>query len=168
MQTSDWENLAAHKKFESLDIYGPFLEKLGSILGGAAIIFHISLPSSTPLSVTLTAPVTECLSLLFPKSFDPAPFNSNFSEFRSLGIKASKEIQEVVGAWSIEESLKHEGIWKGKDGEEGSTFQMFAGWSSVKAHMEFKETEDFKTLIPKLREGPQGVEVFHVEFKKFE
>lgn len=34
--------------------------------------------------------------------------------------------------------------------------------------MEFRETEEFKKVIPYLREGAQGVEVFHVEFKKFE
>jgi hypothetical protein len=34
--------------------------------------------------------------------------------------------------------------------------------------MEFRATEGFKQMMPLLREGPLGMEVFHVELKKVE
>jgi hypothetical protein len=163
----DWESLGAHKRFESLDIYKPFLEKLGLLLASAPVIFHIALPSSTPSSTVLSAPVTEFISLFFQKSFDHAIFDANFAKFRSIGLETVKEAQGVVGAWSLEE-VKHDGIWKEENGEEGLMFLAFAGWPSVQVHMEFRETEAFKQMMPLLREGPLGMEVFHVELKKVE
>lgn len=39
------------------------------------------------------------------------------------------------------------------------------GWESRELHMKFRETEFLREIIPLLREGNGGVEMFHVSFK---
>ncbi|KAF2704235.1 hypothetical protein K504DRAFT_442302 [Pleomassaria siparia CBS 279.74] len=164
----EWETLASHAAFEAQPSYPDFRKSISGLLSAAPEIFHIHLSPSAPFSTPGSAPVTECVNMLFPKGYSPAAYTSNWKSFCTEGAELAKEARGAAGAWSIEE-VKHEGVWNEEEnGEEGPTFVAFIGWTSVEAHTKFRETDDFAKIIPYLRDGPKGVEVCHVAFKKFE
>lgn len=68
----------------------------------------------------------------------------------------------MMGGWSIEPH-KHEKLGEGVDGR---GFVAFVGWPTIDAHMKFRETEEFKEIIPLLRTGPTALAVHHVAFKR--
>ncbi|KAF2786583.1 hypothetical protein K505DRAFT_411893 [Melanomma pulvis-pyrius CBS 109.77] len=164
----DWENLAAHKTFEAQPTYGAFIQNLAPLVGGPLKVFHVALPLSTPFSGPGSAPVTECLNLYFGAGYAPADFARNWAQFHERGLQEATQALGIAGAWSLDE-VEHEGVWDKEElGAEGPSFAIFVGWPSVLAHMKFRESEVFPSLVGYLRDGPKATEVFHVEFKKFE
>jgi hypothetical protein len=69
--TTGWENLAAHQEFTKTPEFGPFLQQLGSLMGGAPTQFHAKLPETPSLPPNpFQAPVTECLNGYFASDQD--------------------------------------------------------------------------------------------------
>ncbi|KAF2260961.1 hypothetical protein CC78DRAFT_380220 [Lojkania enalia] len=142
-------------------IYAPFLTRLKPLLSGDVSLYHIA-PTHGPLSTPFAAPVTECLSLYLPASYPSSTYNDNFTNFKRGGEETGKDIiGGITGGWSIE---PHEHDSVGKDAK---LFAAFIGWPSVQAHMAYRETEEFPSVAKYLRDGPKGVKVCHVEFRKF-
>ncbi|EDU49368.1 ABM domain containing protein [Pyrenophora tritici-repentis] len=163
----DWDSLSSHQAFMSSPAYTPFLETLGDkILGGSPTLIHISFSSSpTPSSEPLSAPVTECINSFFEPTYDQSHYTTQFSQFgeKAAAIPGVKAIG-LAGGWSVEK-LPHENLG---EGVEGNVFNVFIGWPSVEAHMEFRGTQHFGEVIPMLRDGPKTMKMWHVAFEKFE
>ncbi|KAE8824177.1 hypothetical protein PTNB85_08733 [Pyrenophora teres f. teres] len=152
----------------NLPAYTPFLQILGDkILGGSPTLIHMSFSSSspTPPSESLSAPVTECVNSFFEPTYDQSQYTTQFSQF---GEKAAAipdiEALGLAGGWGLEK-LPHESLG---EGVEGSVFNIFIGWPTVEAHMEFRGTQHFGEVMPLLRDGPKAMKMWHVAFEKFE
>ncbi|KAF2470414.1 uncharacterized protein BDR25DRAFT_287334 [Lindgomyces ingoldianus] len=162
----DWESIESHKDFMNSPSYGPFIERLKPLLAGPPHLLHVKLPSQSPFSHPGAAPITECISMYFEPSYSTASYDPNWAKFKEGVEQMAKEAQGLTGGWGVED-VKHTVF--GKEGEEGEgkLFWAVIGWPSVDAHMKFRETEEFKKVIPYLREGPKALEVHHVAFQKF-
>jgi hypothetical protein len=69
--TIGWESLAAHQEFTKTPEFEPFLQQLGSLMGGAPTQFHVKLPETPSLPPNpFQAPVTECLNAYFAPEQD--------------------------------------------------------------------------------------------------
>ncbi|KAF2641453.1 hypothetical protein P280DRAFT_313771 [Massarina eburnea CBS 473.64] len=164
----DWESLDAHKAFAASPAYGPFLGKIATLLAAPPQVFHLSVPAEYPTSVPLSAPVTECLSLYFDPSYENADFNSNWAKFVKRAYELEKESGGigVTGGFSLEPH-KHKNL-AAEGEEEGAAklFGIFIGWPSIEKHLEFRNSEAMTTIRPYIQEGPKGMSVYHVAFKK--
>jgi hypothetical protein len=145
--------------------YQPFLDKLDEdILNGAPTVFHIQLPQppASDAENPLHAPVTECISAYLAPEYSQSQYGEQFASFKDEASKVPNvEATGLMGGWSVEDHKFQE------DGEEGKMFAAFIGWPSVDAHMNFRKTEEFKSVIGYARDGTRGLKVWHVEFKQF-
>lgn len=75
--------------------------------------------------------------------------------------KSATGYKGYAGGWSIEEVDQAKA-----DGGKAKVFTGLVGWSSVQAHLDFRETQEFKDNIHLLREAKDVVamDVFHVGF----
>ena len=140
--------------------YGPFSNKFGKILEGPPQLHHANLdphPPGPALS-SLRSPVTECITLYFPTSFDRSGFNSSWSIFKKTLEEKADGFRAVSTGWVIEE-LELEG-------EKYQAWAGFLGWDSVDAHMKYRETEAFKETIGGLREGTKAIKIYHASFEE--
>ncbi|KAF2623366.1 hypothetical protein BU25DRAFT_400769 [Macroventuria anomochaeta] len=161
----DWESLDAHRAFIASDAYGPFLDRLATILDGSPHFFHIKLPVPSQESGTpsFDAPVTECVSLYFDPSLDEATYNKSFSTFvAEAGKVQGSGATGLVGGWGVE---THK-VDRGED--EKKFFGAFVGWPSVESHMELWKKEEFRKVVENLKEGVEKIKMHHVAFKRFE
>lgn len=137
----DWDSVESHKKFMALPEYGPFLTQFGKVLGGPPQLHHANLDPHPPAPAisSFQSPVTECLTIYFPSSFDSSSFDSHWPTFKKTLEEKAKGFRSVSAGWVVEE-LEHEGMkcraWAG-----------CLGWDSVDAHMEYRNTEAFKESI---------------------
>ncbi|KAF2685524.1 hypothetical protein K458DRAFT_416757 [Lentithecium fluviatile CBS 122367] len=160
----DWKSLEAHKTFERSETYPPFLAALKPILAGAPTIFHLTLSPPTPFSTPISAPTTECISLYFTSDHSTAAYDANWAAFVDTAGKVPSEAQGLAGGWGVEE---HEYAKEGEQGGKKKFFGGFIGWPSVEAHMQFRKEEAFRGVVGHLRDGPVGIKVHHVHFRKF-
>ncbi|KAF1956756.1 hypothetical protein CC80DRAFT_593461 [Byssothecium circinans] len=72
-----WESLDAHKAFVTSTSYGPFSAKVGTLMGGPGQFYNLSIPAEYPVSIPLSAPVTESLSLYLDPSHENTAFEAN-------------------------------------------------------------------------------------------
>ncbi|KAF2000395.1 hypothetical protein P154DRAFT_466070 [Amniculicola lignicola CBS 123094] len=161
----EWDNIESHLNFTQSPAYGPFLEHLTPLLSARPHLFHVGISPSTPLSGPVSAPVTECISIFFDSSISRSAYNANIDKFREEGTAKAKDVIGMANGWVVE-GQTHEKV---EEGEEGKAVQYTAliGWPSVEAHMEFRKTEEFSNVIGYLRDGPKGLKVHHVAFKKY-
>ena len=157
---SDWDSVEAHQAFMASREYGPFITKFGKILDSPAQLHHANLDPHPPSAAvsSLRSPVTECLTLYFPTSFDRSRFNSNLAIFKKALEEKADGFRAVSAGWVVEE-LELEG---GKC----QAWAAFVGWDSVDAHMKYRETEAFKGTIGGLREGTQAIKLHHAIFEE--
>jgi heme-degrading monooxygenase HmoA len=145
--------------------YQPFLDKLDQeILAGDPILFHVQLPPSSASDAEnpLHAPVTECISAYLAPDYSQSQYTEQFTSFKNEASQVpGVEATGLTGGWSVEDHKFQE------DGDEGKMFATFVGWPSVDAHMNFRKTEEFKSVIGYVREGTRGLKMWHVEFKQF-
>ena len=140
--------------------YGPFSTKFGKILESPPQLHHANLDPHPPAPAvsSLRSPVTECLTLYFPTSFDRSGFNSNWPIFKKALEEKADGFRAVSSGWVVEE-LELEGgkyqAWAG-----------FLGWDSVDAHMKYRETEAFKGTIGGLRQGTKAIKAYHAIFEE--
>ncbi|KAH7341147.1 hypothetical protein BKA66DRAFT_434763 [Pyrenochaeta sp. MPI-SDFR-AT-0127] len=160
-----WDHIDSHTVFTKKPEYQPFLEKLGTILGGPPFLFHVKLPAGGAADANpFTAPVTECVSAYFDPSQSEEEYNTNFNNFRSEAAKIPNvEAIGLEGGWSVE-THQHENLGEGVDGK---LFAAFIGWPTVDSHMAFRKTEDFGKIIGHLRGGTKGIKMWHVAFTQY-
>ncbi|RMZ70146.1 nuclear pore complex subunit [Pyrenophora seminiperda CCB06] len=161
-----WDSLSAHQAFMSNSAYKPFLQTLNEkILDGTPTLLHIKFPADSSASTPLLAPITECINTFFSPDYDQSQYTSRFAQF---GAKAAAvpnlQATGAAGGWVVE-TLPHESL---SEGTEGTVFNVFIGWPSVKVHEEFRASDHFGEVVPLLREGPKGAKMWHVAFEKFE
>ncbi|KAJ9647048.1 hypothetical protein H2201_007216 [Coniosporium apollinis] len=157
----DWASLEAHETFMKSGTYQPFLKHLKSIASGDPELYHVRF--ETPFARPSSAPVTELVTLYFEPSYDPADFKENWQKFSETAAKNAEGIRSMAAGWSIEERY-HKSLG---EGVKGKVFVGAIGWTSVEAHMDYRETEAFKDSVKYLRDGPKGIEMHHVEFKGY-
>lgn len=109
-----------------------------------------------PYSPTaLRAPVTEILLAWFPKDISQELKDANTKKaelFAVKSLKACSDLHAINVGWGVENDFPMRG---GEEGQKGSLLAVFAGWSSIDAHMKFRETDEFKEAIPLIR-GMEG------------
>ncbi|KAF2278455.1 uncharacterized protein EI97DRAFT_456850 [Westerdykella ornata] len=166
----EWDDISSHKRFQSSPPYGPFRQALTPILSAPLKIHHILIPpSSTPYTIPLCAPVTECLALYFsPSSPHLDTFlANNWASFSSALQAEAPESKGITGGWAIEKTVASERM--GAEGEAGPAreFGGFIGWESVEDHMAFRSRKGFEGVVAHLRDGPEDLEMWHVRFERF-
>lgn len=157
----DWASLEAHETFMKSGTFQPFLKHIQSISTGPPDLFHVHF--ETPFSLPSSAPVTELVTLYFEDSYNPDDFADNWKKFSETAAKNAEGIRSMASGWSIDD-VKHKSLG---EGVKGKAFVAGIGWTSVKAHMDYRETEAFKDSVKFLRDGPKGIEMHHVEFKGY-
>lgn len=141
--------------------FQPFLKHIQSISTGPPDFFHVRF--ETPFSRPSSAPVTELVTLYFEDSYNPDDFADNWKKFSETAAKNAEGIRSMASGWSIDD-VKHKSLG---EGAKGKAFVAGIGWTSVKAHMDYRETEAFKDSVKYLRDGPKAIEMHHVEFKGY-
>ncbi|KAJ3037437.1 hypothetical protein HDV00_001676 [Rhizophlyctis rosea] len=112
----------------------------------------------------LLAPVTEILLAYFPSDISPetkAAATANWKQFVDNALHKCKDVTAVNYGWGVENDFPIRGV---EDGQKGSVLVALIGWPSIDAHMEFRETEEFKQnigLLPSM-EGVLKMTMFHV------
>jgi len=133
-----------------------------TIVDGSIDMMHANFtphPPSDAVSRT-TSPATEVLTCYFTAKDES--FEGNANKLLDVIKEKAKGFKAASVGWVIED-VEHESIGKGK---KGKAFVAVIGWESVEAHMNFRETQDFKDKIHLLREGPVGMEVHHTVFNE--
>lgn len=147
--------------------YGPFVKRLLSLLDDGPSLYHAPLtphPATNALSDT-RAGATENLQVYFPASYSQASQDTFAAAAKKLtdAIDGATDsgMTGAAGGWVIEDVP-----YAKAEGGKAKLFQAVLGWTSVEAHMKFRETETFKENIHLLRdaEGMLGFDVFHVKF----
>lgn len=115
---------------------------------------------TSPVAEALSSPVVEVALWYFPADARPDSFTDNWNEFRRLADTSGKAhgLHADASGW-VQKFLMHQG-------EERSAYCCVVGWESKEAHMAYRETDEFKSSIGKLREQTVGVEMFHVQIKQ--
>lgn len=124
---------------------------------------HAQVPTGA-FATPANAGATEVLTLYFPVDYEKSKFETEWKWFVEKGEKAAKEATGLIGGW-VEEEVDFE-----KDGntQKAKAFWGAIGWPSKEAHQRFRETDEFKEVIPHLRGEPIGVKVHHTKFQKYE
>ena len=151
--------------------YHPFLEALNEHILDTTkppTLFHAKFPAADDNAASssnpLTAPVTECINAFFPASQSEEEYTENFSTFCAKCTKIPNvEATGILGGWSVEPQ-QHESLG---EGVEGKMFAAFIGWPTIEAHMAFRKTEEFGSVIGLLRGGTKGIKVWHVKFTQY-
>ena len=138
--------------------YGPFVQRLGSIMSGNATIHHVDFePSAGALTKAFSSPVTEIAT--FYCDSEPIPdWMSNAAKAAEWLGEQPAEAGYVGGsaAWGItHEVVEREGV-------KGKAAVIAIGWTSREAHMAFRGTETFRENIGLLRGEARGIEMHHV------
>lgn len=154
MSCTDWDSLDKHKEFMAQDSYQPFLDSFKSITTDKVSLFHADLQPAGAVSKALSAPVTEIATFYFGGEA-PSDYLEGVLKFGQATEAANPEgyLGSAVG-------LIHEEVEK--DGHKGKGAVLVVGWSSVDAHMKFRETQTFKDQAPALRNGVKTADVVHV------
>ncbi|KAI1092678.1 hypothetical protein F5B19DRAFT_453131 [Rostrohypoxylon terebratum] len=176
---ADWDSLEAHRAFAAnASVYGPFQQRMGPIIDTSA--FGPSNPRRPPYHVAFatfppsvlngdkgSSPVAELLFMYFPPDVSDAVMAGHEGTARDflgkLGATAKGMTGEVALGWTVEKDV----LFKG---EPSRVLVAAIGWTSVDAHMKARDTEEFKQLIPMIRnlESLKGMELCHVSNTTFE
>lgn len=162
----DWDSVDDHKKFIASPQYKPFGEELMSLLDeGAPSLYHVHFDPHPPSAPLADGNATEFITMYFPTDYsaaDQATFDENIRNFFG-GVEGSAEgFKGASHGWVVEE-LKDP-----KSGELSKAYVILIGWTSVAAHMAYRETQSFKDNIHYLREAKdlKGLGVCHVHAQK--
>ncbi len=131
--------------------YKPFLDRFGMIAhNDQAQMYHVHLTPHPPSQVLsdVNTPACETLVMYFPSDYSQAD-QDKFEESIKKLVKVVEDNAETytgsAGGWVVEE-LPIPGTE-----EKGKAYAAFIGWTSVQAHMDFRETQAFKDNAHHLR-----------------
>jgi len=164
----DWDSIDAHKNFIASPQYTPFFAAIGSMLGGSPHLCHVHFDQSPSPALSGGSPIkTEFITVLFPKDYssaDQEKYHSDILEFRDKVAETAEGFLGAYGGWAEEE------LDDPKDSEKSKAYVMLIGWTSVEAHMKYRETQSFKDNIHLLRGGKdlKNATVCHVAAKEFQ
>lgn len=135
------------------EAYGPFMQRIGQIVGGEPLLIHVDFNSPGALTKAISAPITEMATFFF----DGAPS----SDYVSGAEKAEQWISGGDGFLGMAWGTTHEEVER--DGVKGKAAVVVIGWQSYDAHMAFRAREDFKEKIGLLRGNSKAIEMHHVQ-----
>ncbi|KAK5459852.1 hypothetical protein LTS15_003981 [Exophiala xenobiotica] len=163
----DWDSVDHHKKFMSTDAYGPFMQEVGSMVSGDLGMYHVHFDPHPPTKalVDTSAHVTEFITAYFPKGYsaeDQKTFTDSMNKFVDVVGSTAEGFKAAIGGF-VEEELTDP-----KSSEPCLGYVALIGWTSVEAHLKYRETQAFKDNIHYLRGAKdlQNVAVFHVPAKE--
>jgi hypothetical protein len=138
------------------------VKDLPTVLTHGVFTKHVSVSQSP--SQILDSPVTEVLIAYFPSDISSTAKDTaaaRFQQFAEKGLGKCADCKGVSSGWGVENDFP---VIGGEEGQLGSIFIAFAGWTSIDAHVQFRETEAFKENIHFLRsmEGLLKMTMFHV------
>ena len=113
-------------------------------------LYHAHLTPHPPSAVLsdVTTPATETLVIYFPSDYSSSD-QDKFEEGIKKLIKAVEDNADTytgsAGGWIAEE------LPIPNTSDKGKAYAAFIGWTSVQAHMDFRETQAFKDNIHHLR-----------------
>jgi len=150
----DWDSIDAHKKFTKDPAYGPFVKSLLTLLDGGPKLFHVELkPHPSPGLANSTAPVTEVFTAKFPSSISSSQ-KDEYAKNAEKFLEFLKTKQGFTGASSG---------WSDEIVDDAKLFVGVIGWTSVDAHMDLRNSQEFKDNVHLIRsEDIKGVEMYHV------
>lgn len=123
---------------------------------------HVAVNPSPPSA--LLSPVTEVILTYFPSDVSTATKDAataKLEDFAAKSRESCSDIQAVSHGWGVETDFPIRG---GEKGQVGAIQVAFIGWTSIEAHMKFRETDLFKENVQSIRsmEGMLSRTVFHV------
>jgi len=157
----DWDSVDDHKKFMKSEEYKSFFDQFSTLMDGSPTLYHAHFTPHPPNSLKDTvAPVTEFITAYFPTDYSEEDQKTMDKNFQAMFKKfeGGKGLLAANGGWVEEE------VTNVKSGEKARAYVGLAGWTSVQAHMDFRETQVFKDNISGLRGAKdlQGLHVVHV------
>jgi len=153
----DWDTIESHHKFMNSADYGPAITNLGALIDGQPTIIHADFVDNGARRIAFSAPVTE-LVRVYMKSQSSSMEGNAQKLFEVLNEHAPGFVGGVSG-WVVED-VEHEKLGPGV---KGKVFAAAVGWQSVDAHMNFRETEQFKSNIHLLTDEATAVDMHHVK-----
>jgi hypothetical protein len=150
----------AHKDFNNTDSYPAFKERFQTFSGGPPRIIHVDFQPEGALDKIIAAPVTEIATFVFGPDGVPSDYGDGLKKFG-----AALQAAGVPGALGSAYGFALEEVEI--DGQKGKALVLVAGWDSVDAHMQVRETQIFKDNIHYLRNGVVAAEMHHVQFLEF-
>ena len=154
----DWANVDAHKQFIASPQYGPFKQKLGTIMEGVHLHHINSIPH--PPTIIGRAPCTEVAAFFEAEQ----GFLEKVKEFGEVLEKGKPDGYLGYAYGSVIELVaRHKD--EGKEGvTKGAAVMALIGWQSREKHLKFRDSQLFKDNIWMLREKNGGAEVvsYHV------
>jgi len=133
------------------------LKSLEPILDGSPQLDHFELKSPSNLTAAVSAPVTEIATVFLlekTKSFD-----ENLSSFAKIVDEHAEGASGCAHSWILED-VQHESLGAGVNGR---ACLLAIGWSSISAHLAFKETSAFRKGVELLKNA-RGSEIHHTIF----
>ncbi|KAI4722840.1 hypothetical protein E4T48_00963 [Aureobasidium sp. EXF-10727] len=152
-----WDTIEHHQKFQNLSIYQQMLERLEPILDGSPQLVHFELKDPSDLASAVSAPVTE-LATLFLLEQKPS-FDESLGSFANILHEHAEGFVGCSFSW-IMEPVEHESFGSGV---KGRACLLAIGWSSISAHMAFKETAAFQKGLEYFNDA-LGSEIHHTIF----
>lgn len=133
------------------------LKRLEPILAGSPQLVHFRLESPSDLAAAVSAPVTELATLYIPEKM--SSFDDDMSSFAKILTEYAEGFLGSAFSW-IMEDVEHESFGPGVKGRAAI---LAIGWSSISAHMTFKETSAFRKGLECFRDA-SGSEIYHTKF----
>lgn len=111
--------------------------------------------------------MTEVMLAFFPSDLSAdaqATVTGRIAQFADKALTGCPDVHACNYGWGVENDFPVRG---GAEGQTGSLFVTLIGWSSVDAHMKFRETDVFKENVGLLRglEGLLKIDMFHIACK---
>lgn len=138
-------------------MYQQMLERLEPILGGSPQLVHFELKSPSDLAAAISAPVTELATLYLREKM--SSFDDDMSSFAKILAERAEGFLGSAFSW-IMEDVEHESFGPGV---KGRAVVLAIGWSSISAHMTFKETSAFQKGLECFKDA-SGSEIHHTTF----
>ncbi|KAK2599521.1 hypothetical protein N8I77_011272 [Diaporthe amygdali] len=162
----DFVSVEEHQKFAD-EIAKDIVKDFPKILGGHHFTKHFNL---APYPHTaLRAPVTEILLIWFPSDASQEVRDAATTRLQKFADAISEyaDIKAINFGWGVENDFP---VRDGEEGQKGSVLTAQVGWSSIEAHIQFRETDTFKDNIHLLREieGKIKMTMFHVKARVLE
>lgn len=123
-------------------------DQLDHILSETEYEWHANLEPFDNMRSALECLVTE-IALFHFRCEPPAEYMRVFHDFR-----AAAEVEDECGLLASVGGVAHEEIES--EERKGKTAVFVAGWRSMEAHKDFKNTKTYREYMPKLLEGISG------------
>ncbi len=154
----DWDSQKCHLDWRKTDEFVPFSELIWTIIQEHNLeIFHVDFEPASKRRTVLSAPVTEMATFFFDDE-PPADYLEGAATFaqQCLETKVDGFVDLVAGI--TYQDLVREDI-------KGKAALVLIGWTSIDAHMKFRETQVHKDHIHLLRRDAKKTEVHHVAYR---